>query len=293
MAKYGKIVALIAVVALVASALALGGCTAAAPTTTPAVTSSTPAPAAGIKTTADLKSGDRVGVQSGTTGEKWVTDNLVPKGIVAVPFDDVLAAFQALQAGDVKAVVNDMPISLDVAKDPARGLSVVEEIKTDEAYGFAFNKKNTALRDGMDYGLAQIISSGEYATIYKKWFGAEPPSLPTLTSKATKPASAPKTLKAGTIVVGSDTAFPPFENVVNGTTEGFDVDLVAAVAKQIGLKSQFKSFKFDALITGLQTGSEFDMVASGMTITADRAKQINFSDPYINSNQSLTVKKAQ
>jgi polar amino acid transport system substrate-binding protein len=186
-----------------------------------------------------------------------------------------------------------MPISLDVAKDPARGLAVVQEIKTNEAYGFAFNKKNTALRDAVNYGLAQVIASGEYATIYKKWFAAEPPSLPTLTSNATKPASLPKTLKAGTIVVGSDTAFPPFENVENGTTVGFDVDLVAAIAKTVGLKSEFKTFKFDALITGLQTGSEFDMTASAMTITADRAKQINFSDPYINSNQSLTVKKAQ
>lgn len=292
MGKYGKLFALIAIAALVASALALTGCStpaapapSATPTTTPVV--------AGIKTTDDLKSGDRVGVQSGTTGEKWVTDNLVPKGIVAVPFDDVLAAFQALQAGDVKAVINDMPISLDVAKDPARGIEVVQEIKTNEAYGFAFSKKNTALRDAVNYGLSEVIKSGEYATIYKKWFGAEPPSLPTLVSGATKPASLPKTLSKGKIIVGSDTAFPPFENVVDGKTEGFDVELVAAIGKVIGLETQFKTFKFDALITGLQTGSEFDMVASAMTITPDRAKQINFSDPYINSNQSLAVKKAQ
>ncbi|HEY5112785.1 MAG TPA: transporter substrate-binding domain-containing protein [Coriobacteriia bacterium] len=293
MAKYGKLFGLLTIAALVVSVLALAGCTTPAPTTSTTTTATTTPAPAGIMSTDDLKSGDRVGVQSGTTGEKWVKDNLVPKGIVSVPFDDVLAAFQALQAGDVKAVVNDMPISLDVAKDPARGLAVVQEIPTNEAYGFAFNKKNTALRDAVDWGLAQVIASGEYNTIYKTWFGAEPASLPTLTSNAAKPASAPKTLTAGKIVVGSDTAFPPFENVVNGKTEGFDVDLVAAIGKQIGLATEFKSFKFDALITGLQTGSEFDMVASGMTITAERAKQINFSDPYINSNQSLTVKKAQ
>jgi polar amino acid transport system substrate-binding protein len=292
MAKYGKLVALLAVAALLTGAFALGGCTAAAPTTTTTTPAPAPAPA-GIKTTDDLKSGDRVGVQSGTTGEKWVKDNLAPKGIVAVPFDDVLAAFQALQAGDVKGVINDMPISLDVAKDPARGLAVVQEIPTNEAYGFAFSKKSTALRDAVNYGLAQVISSGEYKTIYKKWFAADPSSMPTLSSNAPKPASAPKTLTAGKIVIGSDTAFPPFENVVSGTIEGFDVDLAAAIGKQIGLTTEFKTFKFDALITGLQTGSEFDMVASGMTITAERMKQINFSDPYINSNQSLTVKKAQ
>jgi len=292
MGKYGKLFALIAIAALVASALALSGCSTPA---TPAAEPTAPAApvATGIKTTDDLKSGDRVGVQSGTTGEKWVKDNLVPKGIVSVPFDDVLAAFQALQAGDVKAVVNDMPISLDVVKDSARGLEVVQEIKTDEAYGFAFNKKSTDLRNAVNYGLSEVIKSGEYATIYKKWFGAEPPSLPTLVSGATKPASAPKTLTKGKIIVGSDTAYPPFENVVSGETVGFDVDLAEAIGKVIGLDAEFKTFKFDALITGLQSGSEFDMVGSAMTITAERAKAIDFSDPYINSNQSLAVKKAQ
>src|SRR5664280_545065 len=159
MAKYGKLFALLTIAALVVSVLALAGCATTAPTTS-TTTTTTPPVATGIKSTDDLNSGDRVGVQSGTTGEKWVKDNLVPKGIVSVPFDDVLAAFQALQAGDVKAVVNDMPISLDVAKDPARGLAVVQEITTNEAYGFAFNKKNTALRDAMNWGLAQVISSG-------------------------------------------------------------------------------------------------------------------------------------
>jgi polar amino acid transport system substrate-binding protein len=288
MRKASKVLALFVVLALALGLTACGG-GAAKPATTGEATS-TPA-ATTIKSVDDLKSGDKVGVQSGTTGEKWAKDNLAPKGITVVPYDDVLAAFQALQAGDVKGVINDMPISLDVAKDPARGLSVVQEIKTDEAYGFAFNKKNTALRDAVNFGLAEVIKSGEYATIYKKWFDAEPPSLPELKSGATKPATTPKTLTAGKIIVGSDTAFPPFENIVSGKAEGFDVDLMAAIAKQIGLQSEFKTFKFDALITGLQSGTEFDMVASAMTITAERAKQVDFSDPYINSNQSLTVKK--
>jgi len=43
--------------------------------------------------------------------------------------------------------------------------------------------------------------------------------------------------------------------------------------------------KFDALISGLQSGSEFDMVASAMTITDERKQSVDFSDPYINSNQ--------
>jgi ABC-type amino acid transport substrate-binding protein len=246
-----------------------------------------------IKSVDDLKSGDKVGVQSGTTGEKWAKDNLESKGIEVVPYDDVLAAFGALQAGDVQGVINDLPISQDVVKDETRGLEIVQEIKTDEQYGFAFNKDNTALRDAVNWGLAQVIADGEYDTIYEKWFGDKPLSMPEATSNATKPATTPKTLTPGKIIIGSDTAFPPFENVEGAQTIGFDVDLMAAIGKKIGLETEFKTYKFDALITGLQSGTEFDMVASAMTITDERKQSIDFSDPYINSNQSLAVQKVQ
>jgi len=246
-----------------------------------------------IKSVDDLKSGDKIGVQSGTTGEAWTKTNLAPKGIVVVPYDDIVLAFSALQAGDVIGVINDLPISQDIVKDETRGLEVVQEIKTDEAYGFAFNKDNTSLRDGVNWGLAQVISAGEYATIYEKWFGAKPLSMPAAeVTVAEKPATI-KTITAGKIVVGSDTAFPPFENVEGADTVGFDVDLMDAIGKKLGMSVEFKSFKFDALITGVQAGTEFDMIASAMTITAERKQSVDFSNPYINSNQSLAVKKVK
>lgn len=131
-----------------------------------------------IKKVDDLKKGDKIGVQSGTTGELWAKENLVPKGIEIATFDDILVAFGALQSGDVVAVINDAPISQDIAKDPARKVSVVSEIKTDEQYGFAFNKANTDLRDAVNKALAEIKADGTYVEIYRKWFGADPLSIP-------------------------------------------------------------------------------------------------------------------
>lgn len=288
MLKARKITLVLLALALVLSLAGLAGCGG----TDDKTTTEKPA-ATQVKSVDDLKSGDKVGVQSGTTGEQWAKDNLASKGVEVVPYDDILAAFAALQAGDVVGVINDLPISQDVVKDETRGLEVVQEIPTGEAYGFAFNKSNTALRDAVNYGLAQVIDSGEYNTIYKTWFGAEPASMPTQTATASKPASAPKTLIPGKIQVGSDTAFPPFENVEGAETVGFDVDLMKAIGKQIGLDVEFKTYKFDALITGVQSGTEFDMIGSAMTITEERAQSVDFSNPYINSNQSLTVVKAQ
>lgn len=287
MARSSKLLAALLALVLVVSVLGLAGCGSTSTKSSSTTKSTT------IKTVADLKSGQKVGVQSGTTGEAWAKANLAPKGITVVPYDDALSAFAALQAGDVVGVINDLPISQDIVKDQSRGLEVVQEIKTDEAYGFAFGKKSTALRDAVNWGLAQVISDGEYNTIYQKWFGSKPLSMPAATSNATKPTATPKTIVSGTITIGSDTAFPPFENVESGKTVGFDVDLMNAIGKKLGLKVSFKSYKFDGLVAGVQAGTEFDMAASAMTITDERKKAIDFSDPYINSNQSLAVAKAQ
>lgn len=120
--------------------------------------------------------------------------------------------------------------------------------------------------------------------------GSQPTS--TTSSAPAAPAKAePKLVTAGTITVGSDTSFPPFESLNGANTEGFDVDLVAAIAKTAGLTSVFKTETFDTLIPTLKAGGKFDLIASGMTITDERKKEIDFSDPYIDSNQSLAVKK--
>jgi polar amino acid transport system substrate-binding protein len=108
------------------------------------------------------------------------------------------------------------------------------------------------------------------------------------TSSSTTPAV--KTIESGKLLVGSDTAFPPFESMNGSTAEGFDVDLVAAIAKEIGLTSQFMTEGFDTLIPTLKAGGKFDMIASGMTITDERKQEIDFSDPYIDSNQSIAMK---
>ncbi len=214
--------------------------------------------------------GDKVGVQSGTTGELWATENLEAQGVEVVPYDDILAAFAALQAGDVQGVINDLPISQDIAKDETRNIVIVEEITTNEAYGFGFNKENTALRDAVNWGLAQVIEDGTYDEIYNEYFEAAPMSYPEATSGATEPDTAAiTTLTEGKIIVGSDTAYPPFEYVEGGETIGFDVALMEAIGEKIGLEVEFLTYKFDALITDLQAGTSFDMVASAMTITED------------------------
>ncbi len=100
-----------------------------------------------------------------------------------------------------------------------------------------------------------------------------------------------KTLKEGVLTVGSDVAFPPFEFKDEKTQEiiGFDVDLAKEVGKRLDLQVEFVPANFDSIIPALKA-NKFDCVISAMTITEEREKQVDFSDPYIESDQSLAVK---
>ena len=124
------------------------------------------------KSAADL-AGKKIGVQSGTTGQEWAKANLKSSTIVA--FDDTLAAFAALQAGKVDAIVNDLPVSAAIVKDPALGMKLIQEIPTGEQYGIAVSKSNPELLSAINDALAKLKDNGKYAEIYKKWFGQAPP----------------------------------------------------------------------------------------------------------------------
>lgn len=92
------------------------------------------------------------------------------------------------------------------------------------------------------------------------------------------------------LVVATDAAFPPFEFVDEDTKEivGFDIDLMNAIAEKAGLDITYKNVSWDPLLAGM-ADCQYDMAISGMTITADRAEQFSFSDPYINAGQIVAV----
>jgi ABC-type amino acid transport substrate-binding protein len=99
-----------------------------------------------------------------------------------------------------------------------------------------------------------------------------------------------KTLKTGKLVVGSDTAFPPFESIENGKAVGFDIDLITEVAKRVGnLEVEVQSSAFDTIFTSLAAG-KFDVVISAVTIKAERKQTVDFSAPYFTADLSLTVR---
>lgn len=93
------------------------------------------------------------------------------------------------------------------------------------------------------------------------------------------------------LYVGTDaTEFPPFEYIENGEIKGFDIDLIKEIGKILNKEIVLKNIQFDGLIPALQTG-KLDVIIAGMTVTAEREKNINFSNPYYTSKQLLIVNK--
>ncbi len=123
----------------------------------------------------DVGDGHVVGVQKGTTGKDWATENLEPKGAEIKVFTSITDAFNELEGGGLDVVVNDEPSSAGEIADRS-GLAIVDAIDTDEKYGLAFSKENPELRQAVNDALAEIIADGTYEEIFNEFIpGSEVP----------------------------------------------------------------------------------------------------------------------
>lgn len=119
----------------------------------------------------DDLAGLKVGVQTGTTGDIWLSENTEAE---VVRYDENTLAFQALANGDVDAAVADGPTAVDIVKaNPEMNLTVLDGVYTDEEYGIAVNKDKPELLAAINQGLAAVKDSGQYDDIYNKYFGTE------------------------------------------------------------------------------------------------------------------------
>lgn len=95
------------------------------------------------------------------------------------------------------------------------------------------------------------------------------------------------------LVVATDATWPPMEYVDENTKEiiGFDIDLFKAVAEAGGFTVEFKNTAWDGIFAGLAAG-KYDAIISSVTITEERQKEMDFSQPYINAGQVLVVQSS-
>ena len=98
-------------------------------------------------------------------------------------------------------------------------------------------------------------------------------------------------VQPGKIIVASDLANPPFDFVENNEPKGFEVDLMKKVAEKLGLECEYlPAMKFDSIIPLIKQGGKADVGVSNFTITDERKQEIDFTDPYVDSNQGVVTK---
>jgi polar amino acid transport system substrate-binding protein len=92
----------------------------------------------------------------------------------------------------------------------------------------------------------------------------------------------------GTLTVGTDTPFPPFEIGQPPDITGYDIEVMDAIGENLGLTPEYEDTSFDTIFRDVANG-QFDIAAAASTITPAREKVVSFSEPYYEAQQALLV----
>lgn len=91
--------------------------------------------------------------------------------------------------------------------------------------------------------------------------------------------------------IGMDATYPPFESLnPSGQIVGFEADLAQALCKEMKARCSMINQDWDGIIPGL-VAKKYDFILSSMTITAERAKAVNFTERYFRTPQRLIAPK--
>lgn len=196
-------------------------------------------------------------------------------------FETMPPALLELQNSGIDAVVGDSPVVLEYIKsNPSANLRAFSDDSFEkEYYGIAMRQEDTDLHKLVNDGLAAIKANGVYDKLYEKYFGDG--------TDYVVPESE-NTLNV-TYNVAQDMAYAPLESInAAGEPEGFDCDLIRAIAHEMGFAVNLVNTNWDGIIPSLVSGTS-DIIISAMTITEKRQESVTFSDPYFEATQYIVV----
>ena len=157
-------------------------------------------------------------------------------------------------------------------------------------------KKLTALLLGTAMVLSLAACGGSASTASSEAASSEAASSEETSEAASSEAASESadaaeltTVTAGKLSMSTNAAFPPYEMTADdGSFEGIDIEVAAAIADKLGLELQVDDMDFDAALLAAQNGKS-DMVMAGVTVTDERQKVMDFSDTYAEGIQSVIV----
>lgn len=229
----------------------------------------------------DLK-GAKIGVQLGTTGDSYVSD-YEKDGSTIERYNKGADAVQALKQGKIDCVVIDSePAKAFVEKNSE--LKILDEPFETEEYAICISKDKKDLTEKINAALKELKADGTLDKINSNYIGDD--------TKGKNPYVSPEGTSRtnGELVMATNAAFEPYEYYEGDKVVGIDVDMAQAVADKLGMELKIEDMEFDSIITAVQSGKA-DIGVAGMTVTEDRLKSIDFTDPYTTATQVIIVKK--
>nr|WP_308649096.1 ABC transporter substrate-binding protein/permease [uncultured Agathobacter sp.] len=235
-----------------------------------------------VKSVGDLP-GAKIGVQLGTTGDIYVSDyENDGSGTKVERYNKGADAIQALKLGKIDCVVIDEQPALEFVKQNT-GLKILDDEFTKEDYALCIGKDNPELLENVNTAIEKLQSDGTIDSIINNYIGSD--------SQIGKTPYEKKDVerKNGTLKIGTNAEFPPYEYYEDNQITGIDIDIMQAVCDELGMDMQVEDMAFDSIIAAITSG-KVDVGASGFTVTEDRKKNINFTDSYITTKQDIIVK---
>ena len=169
------------------------------------------------------------------------------------------------------------------ADEPATSAAKVKVVDIElssEEYAFGVDKKQPELKEKCNELLKEMKSSGELEEISNHFFGDGEPVAVT---------SAKQDDSKDQLVVATNAEFAPFEYKEGDKFYGIDMEIAKLLADKLGKELVIVDMAFDAVLLSVQQ-QKADIGMAGLTVTEERAKQVDFSDAYYNAAQKIICK---
>jgi polar amino acid transport system substrate-binding protein len=227
-----------------------------------------------------------IGSQTGTTNF-YVAVYEVLDGDEANPriklFENFGAAVQALLAGDVDMVLMDAASSRGYIGANPDQLKIVGEPLGTEEFGFIFTP-GSDLVEPFNAAIAQMEADGYLEYLNSRWFFLSDANAEDVYDQLPD-------LEGQTVVAVTGNDYTPlnFVDPLTGEAVGWEYDAVDEICRRLNCEVDWQVTSWDTMIAAVQDG-QFDVGMDGITITDERQEQVDFSIPYMVSQQFMLVR---
>ncbi len=227
-----------------------------------------------------------IGSQTGTTNFYTAVYEVLD-GDEANPriklFENFGAAVQALLTGDVDMVLMDAASSRGYIGANPDQLKTVGDPLGNEEFGFIFTPQSDLVAP-FNAAIAQMKADGYLDYLNNRWFFLTDPNAADVYDQLPD-------LNGRTVVAVTGNDFTPlnFVDPATGNAVGWEYDAVNEICRRLNCAVDWQVTSWDTMIAAVQEG-QFDIGMDGITITDERKQQVDFSDPYMTSQQFMLVR---